>query len=458
MPPSRLCVFVKGGETSEPTGMNAMSATTFRAAGTAAPGDLDRAVIKARNRLVPFLILMYTLAFLDRSNVGFAKQAFQADTGLSESAFALGAGLFFIGYALFEVPSNLMLHRVGARWWLARIMVTWGLVSAATMFAQGATSFYILRVLLGLAEAGFFPGVILFVTYWFPRRARGRILGLFYFGYPLSLMFGSPLSGLLLDFDGLGGLHGWQWMYLIEGLGASLIGIVAYWALSDRPEQADWLSPGERAALAAELAGEERAKAGEGPATLKRVFTDGRMLHFTLIYFLIQIGSYGVAFYLPTQVSALLGVKVGLEVGLVSAIPWAVALVAMAFWPDLAVRTGREKVCGFLSILAIGVGLVIAGHTPPVVAVAALCLTTAGIASAQPIFWTFPTSYLGGVAAAGGIAAINSVGNLGGFFAPNLRVWAEAQFGAPVASLYALAVASALGAVLILLLPRRRPV
>jgi hypothetical protein len=245
-------------------------------------------------------------------------------------------------------------------------------------------------------------------------------------------------------------------MYLIEGLGASLIGIVAYWALSDHPDQANWLTPGERAALATELTGEERAKAGEGPATLGRVFTDRRMLHFTLIYFLIQIGSYGVAFYLPTQVSALLGVKVGLEVGLVSAIPWAVALVAMAVWPDLAVRTGHERLCGFLSVLAIGVGLVIAANASPVVAIAALCLTTAGIASAQPIFWTFPTSYLGGVAAAGGIAAINSVGNLGGFFAPNLRVWAEHQFGAPVASLYALAVASVLGAALVLLLPRRR--
>ncbi|MCW6508654.1 MFS transporter [Lichenifustis flavocetrariae] len=433
-----------------------MSATATPGITAAAPGDLDSAVAKARARLVPFLILMYTLAFLDRSNVGFAKQAFQADTGLSDSAFALGAGLFFVGYALFEVPSNLILHRVGARWWMARIMITWGLVSAATMFAHGETSFYILRVLLGIAEAGFFPGVILFVTFWFPRRTRGRILGLFYFGYPLSLMFGSPLSGLLLDFDGAFGLRGWQWMYLIEGIVASIVGIVAYWALSDRPEQATWLSPGERAAIAQELASEDRAKRHEGPASLSKVFTDPRMLHFTLIYFLLQIGSYGVAFYLPTQVSALLGVKVGLEVGLVSAIPWAVALAVMFFWPDLAVKTGNERLFGFVSVLAIGVGLVIAAHASPAIAIAALCLTTAGIASAQPIFWTFPTNYLGGIAAAGGIAAINSVGNLGGFFAPNLRVWAEHQFGTPVASLYALAIAAAFGAGLVLLLPRRR--
>ncbi len=213
-----------------------------RGAASASPGELASAVAKARARLVPFLILMYTLAFLDRANIGFAKQAFQADTGVSDAAFAFGAGLFFVGYALLEIPSNLIMHRVGARWWMCRIMVTWGLVAAATMFAHGELSFYLLRFLLGVTEAGFFPGVILFVTYWFPRRERGRILGLFYFGYPLSLMFGSPLSGLLLTFDGAGGLHGWQWMYLIEGLAASSVGILAYFVLTDRPEQAQWLT------------------------------------------------------------------------------------------------------------------------------------------------------------------------------------------------------------------------
>jgi sugar phosphate permease len=268
-------------------------------------------------------------------------------------------------------------------------------------------------------------------------------------------MFGSPLSGLLLELDGALGLKGWQWMYLVEGLGASLIGIVAYFALTDRPEHAGWLGPDERRALETQLSAEERSKAEAGTPPLGRVFTDLRMLHLTLIYFLLQIGSYGVAFYLPTQVSALLGVKVGLEVGLVSAIPWAAALVAMAIWPDMAVKAGRERLFGGLSILAIGVGLVIAANSPPAVAIAALCLTTAGIASAQPIFWTFPTSYLGGIAAAGGIAAINSVGNLGGFFAPNLRVWAEHQFGAPVASLYALAAAALLGSLLMVVIPRR---
>ena len=433
-----------------------MAVLTGAAARPAAGSDLASAVAKARARLVPFLILMYTMAFLDRSNVGFAKQAFQADTGIGDAAFALGAGLFFVGYALLEIPSNLILHRVGARRWLCRIMVTWGIVAAAMMFASGEASFYALRVLLGMAEAGFFPGVILFVTYWFPRSERGRILGMFYFGYPLSLMFGSPVSGLLLVLDGALGLHGWQWMYLVEGLAASAVGVLAYFVLTDRPEQATWLDDGERAAVARKMAREEQDKASHGPASLKAAFSDPRMLHFVLIYFLMQIGSYGVAFYLPTQVSALLGVKVGPLVGFVSAIPWAVALLAMAFWPHMAVTSGRERLYGAISVFAIAVGLVIAVSAPPLFAIAALCITTAGLASAQPIFWTFPTNYLSGVAAAGGIALINSIGNLGGFLAPNLRVWAEATFGAPSASLYALAISAVLGSALILMLPRRQ--
>ena len=434
-----------------------MTVLTGPAVPREAGGDLASAVRKARARLVPFLILMYTMAFLDRSNVGFAKQAFQADTGVSDAAFAFGAGLFFVGYALLEVPSNLIMHRVGARRWLCRIMVTWGVVAAAMLFATGDTSFYVLRVLLGMAEAGFFPGVILFVTYWFPRAERGRILGMFYFGYPLSLMFGSPASGLLLALDGALGLHGWQWMYLVEGLGASAVGVLALFVLTDRPEQADWLDAGERAAVARQLASEEAGKASHGPASIRAAFADPRMLHFIAIYFLIQIGSYGVAFYLPTQVSALLGVKVGPLVGFVSAIPWAVALLAMAVWPHLAVTRGQERLFGAISVFAIAAGLVVAASAPPLVAIAALCVTTAGIASAQPIFWTFPTNHLTGVAAAAGIALINSIGNLGGFLAPNLRVWAEAAFGTPTASLYALAVSAVLGGALVLLLPRRRP-
>ena len=197
---------------------------------------------KVTRRLLPFLLLMYILAFLDRANVGFAKAAFQADTGISNAAFAFGASIFFLGYALFEVPSNLIMHRVGAKIWMARIMVTWGLISAAMMFAHNETTFYILRVLLGIAEAGFFPGVILYLTYWFPSFARGRAMGLFYFGAPLAFIFGSPLSGMLLEFDGFGGLHGWQWMFMVEGLLASVVGVWAYFYLDNKPADAKWLT------------------------------------------------------------------------------------------------------------------------------------------------------------------------------------------------------------------------
>jgi MFS family permease len=222
-----------------------------------APVALARAIRTATWRLVPFLLLLYVLAFLDRANVGFAKQALLVETGLSEAAYAFGAGLFFIGYAVLEVPSNLMLHRIGARVWLCRIMVTWGLISAAMMFAWTPTAFCLLRFLLGVAEAGFFPGVVLYLTYWFPSRARGRVMGLFYFGAPLAFIFGGPLSGLLMDLNGALGLRGWQWMFLIEGLAASVVGVWTYWYLPNRPAEAAWLNDPERQALQTAVEAEE---------------------------------------------------------------------------------------------------------------------------------------------------------------------------------------------------------
>ena len=211
---------------------------------------LNDAVSRAKLRLVPFLLLMYVLAFLDRANIGFAKESFQASAAISDAAYALGAGLFFITYSLFEVPSNLILHRIGARRWLSRIMVTWGLISAAMSLTEGELSFYVLRLLLGAAEAGFFPGVILYLTYWFPQQQRGRVLGLFYFGAPIAFIVGGPLSGLLLEFHGPGGLEGWQWMFVVEGLLASVVGVWAWWYLQDRPQDAKWLSQVARSSRA----------------------------------------------------------------------------------------------------------------------------------------------------------------------------------------------------------------
>jgi sugar phosphate permease len=416
---------------------------------------LQRALARARWRLVPFLILMYLLAYLDRVNIGFAKPTYQLDAGVSEAAFAFGAGVFFLTYALFEFPSNLMLHRFGARKWLARIMVTWGLLSAGMMFAHDETTFIALRMLLGAAEAGLFPGAILYLTYWFTREARGKVLSIFYFGSPLALMLGGPLSGLFLELDGLFGLHGWQVMFAIEGLLTVAVGIWAFFYLTDRPEQAHWMPADEREALSRALQAEEREKALTGVTRLGAALKDPRLLHFAAIYFLIQITGLGVAFYLPTQVSALLGVKVGLLVGLVSAIPWACALVAGFFYPDFAVRSGRRRLFFMLSLSSIGLGLAVSAHASPLIAIAALCFVTMGIMTAQPIFWTFPTAYLGGAAAAGGFALINSIGALGGFVAPVLRTAAVEAGGSQAFGLYAIAAAAFVAIGLVSLLHER---
>jgi len=399
---------------------------------------------------------MYILSFLDRANIGFAKQAFQASAGISDAAYALGAGLFFLTYALLEVPSNLIMHRVGARIWMARIMVTWGLIAAAMMFAKGEYSFYALRLLLGAAEAGFFPGVILYLTYWFPQRSRGQVMGLFYFGAPLAFIFGSPLSGLLLELHGMAGLEGWQWMFLIEGSLASVVGVWAFFYLDDKPADARWLPTAEKQALSAAIAQEEQAKTSHGPSAVRTALANPRVLYFVAIYFLIQMSVYGVIFYLPTQVGALLGKKVGLEVGLVTAIPWICALVAAYALPRLADRAGNHRVVAAITLAVSGLGIAVSAGSGPAVALIALCFAAAGFIAVQPLFWTFPTGYLGGVAAAGGIALVNAMGNLGGFVAPNVKAWADATFSSGQAGLYTLACTTLVGAALILML--RRPV
>jgi sugar phosphate permease len=383
---------------------------------------------------------MYMLSYLDRANIGFAKQSFQANTGVSEVAFAFGASIFFIGYALFEFPSNLILHKVGARVWMARIMITWGAVATCMLFTRSDTSFSIVRFLLGSAEAGFFPGSILFMTYWFPAKARGRMLGLFYFGSPLAMMFGGPISGALLELDGLMGLQGWQWLFMIEGVGTIVLGLFVLWYLTDRPADARWLTEEERSALAEAIAAEDQEKAALGHVRLGKALTDLRLLHFCAIYFLIQIAGYGFAFYMPSQVSALMQMKIGLTVGFVAAIPWLCAVIAAVFYPPFATKTGYRRSLGMLALFAIAVGLAASGNLPPVWAIFALCFVAMGIICAQPIFWTFPAGYYTGYAAAGSFAVVNAIGNLGGFVAPNLKVWAEVGFGAN-AGLYAVAAA-----------------
>src|SRR6187200_2390938 len=322
----------------------------------------ELATKKVFKRLIPFLLLMYVIAFLDRSNVSFAQKEFEVDIGISAAAYAFGAGLFFVGYAIFEVPSNLLLHRVGARWWLSRIMVSWGIVAAAFVFVQGPISFYILRFLLGVAEAGFFPGVILYLTYWIPARHLSRARGYFYMGIALAGILGNPLSGALLELNGLFNLRGIQWMFMVEGLLAVVVGVWAYFYLTDKPVHAMWLPEDERQALAETVDAEDTAKAeGEGPQKVLAALGNWRVWYFALIYFCIQIAVYGVTFFLPTQVTAITHQTLGFQASLVTAIPWVFALVGLLIFPGLADRTRKHRLIGTLLLLGTAFGIVISG-------------------------------------------------------------------------------------------------
>ncbi len=411
---------------------------------------LQKTLAKISRRLLPFLLLMYIMAFLDRSNLGFAKNAFQLDTGLSDAVYAFGAGVFFIGYAIFEIPSNLIMHRVGAKRWMFRIMVSWGLISSLMFFANNATTFYLFRFLLGAAEAGFFPGVIYYLTYWFPTRMRARSVGIFYFGIPLSLIIGGPLSGSLLELDGLAGWKGWQWMFLVEGLMAVVVGIWAYWYLDSKPRDAKWLNDEEKGAVEKMLHDENSQKPGDAPGSVLKTMGNRKVQYFCLIYFMIQICLYGVVYYLPAHIAMLTGEAIGLQVGLITTIPWLFALLAAWLIPLMADKTGQRRWIAAGSLLLAAIGLVVTvAFDAPIPAIAGMCLATSGIIAAQPVFWTFPTSYLSGVAAAGGIAFINSMGTLGGFVAPNMKTWAEAEFNSAFAGMMVLAASAIIAAGLI---------
>ena len=413
----------------------------------------ERACGKALVHLLPWLLLMYVLAYLDRANLGFAKNAFQATTGISEASYAFGVGIFSLAYASIEIPSNIALHRFGARMWLSRIMISWGLVSAGMALVTTATGFYVMRVLLGIAEAGFFPGAVYFLSRWFPDARRARVMGIFYFGAPLSFVFGGPLSGLLLDADGLGGLHGWQWMFLVEGLLASAVGILVYFKLSNSPTEAAWLEPEEREALTATIAAEDREmSAAHGVTSLLQGLLNWRVIYLGLIYFLIQACVYGVVYYLPPQVGRLLGRNVGFVVGVVTAIPWSFALLASYYVPRFAEKIGRRRLVASLTMLACAAGVSLSSLLAPMplAALAALCVAVAGFIAVQPLFWTLPTAYLRGAAAAPGLALVNVMGALAGSVAPAYRLWADTRFGAG-AGLHALGASTLLGAVMIAL-------
>ena len=405
-------------------------------------------------RLIPFLLLCYIVAYLDRVNVGFAKLQMLGDLKFSDTIYGLGAGIFFIGYFIFEIPSNLILHRVGARVWIARIMISWGVLSACMMLVTTPTMFYVVRFLLGAAEAGFFPGIILYLTYWYPAQRRARMTALFMTAVAISGVIGGPLSGWVLrDFNGLNGWAGWQWMFLIEGIPSILIGIVVLLYLDDRITHAKWLSADEKALLERNIATDNAHKTD---ASIRAILTKGRVWHMSLIYFCFVMGLYGVSFWLPTIVKQT-GVSDALTIGLLSAIPWAFAVVAMVLVARSADRRDERRwhiaIPGLLG--AVGLVLTVLWRSDTALAMAALTLATMGIMATLPLFWSMPTAILAGTGAAAGIALINSLGNLAGFAAPYAVGALKDLTSSTNSGIYLLAASLVLGAILTLAVPAR---
>jgi MFS family permease len=367
-------------------------------------------------RLLPILTLAYMINYLDRTNISFAALTMNKDIGLTAAQYGRGAGIFFLGYCLFEVPSNLALYRFGARLWIARIMITWGLLSIAMVLVGGAWSFYVMRFLLGVAEAGFFPGVAFYLAFWFPPQYRARILAGFLVAIPFSTVVGAPLSGLLLELDGTFGLAGWKWLLILEGLPAVIFGFVVAYLLADRPETARWLDPQERDILAKMLAAEPRERERVG---ILEAIKDPRVIICALVQFGFTLGSYGILFWLPQIIKAS-GLP-NLTVSVLTAIPYAFATAAMIWWALVVDKSGKK--IGNLTI-ACGLGAVglVVSVLSDSLAIGLIGLTIAliGITSARAVFWTIPTRFMTGVGAASGLAFINSIGVAGGYFGPEL--------------------------------------
>lgn len=402
-----------------------MSATQPAPRDTRPDDDLGRRVIrKVTLRLVPFMGLLYFVNYLDRTNIGFAKLTMNHDLGMTETAYGLASGLFFIGYLFLEVPSNLILHRVGARRWIARIMVSWGIVASITTFVPNAGTLYVLRVLLGIAEAGFFPGMILYLTFWFPHRARAKVTGWFMVAIPLSSALGSPISGALLQYaEGAFGLTGWRAMFLFEGLPAIVLGVVTWFFLTDRPADAKWLDADERDWLTTELEGETETAQQHFGWSLRKSLTSPRILALAFVYFGIVYGLYAVSFFLPTIVAGFseqFGTDFSLsQTGLITGIPYLLGAIAMILWTRHSDRTAERvwhtAIPALLGAVTIPVALYL---NSPFAVMVAVSLAAIGINSALPVFWPLPSIFLTGAAAAGGIALINALGNLAGFAAP----------------------------------------
>jgi D-galactonate transporter len=411
--------------------------------------ELERSTMRVvGTRLIPFLMLCYFLSYLDRTNISIAGLTMNKDLGLTAAQFGLGAGLFFIGYFLFEIPSNLILHRVGARLWIARIMVSWGVVAAAMAVVQGPVSLYVVRIILGVAEAGFFPGIILYLTYWFPASYRGRAVGLFMSAIAISTAIGAPLGGLLLGLNGFGGLDGWRWLFVLEGVPTVIVGILVVFLLPSTPRRATWLTDEQRGWLTARLDAEEAKTRAEHHISVLQAIVKPRILALSLIYFSTVFGLYGIGFWLPQIIKKSLGISSNLQVSLLTAVPYALGIVAMIMWGRYCDRTGRYAVGTAVPMLVGGVALTASAFLTglPWLGYAGLCVCTLGVLMSFPGFWGLPSAFLTGAAAAAGIATVNTIGNLSGFVGPYWVGWLTDLFGSSQWGLVSIGVVMVVGA------------
>ncbi len=424
--------------------------------------ERHRAVVsRVTRRLIPFAFICYVVAYIDRVNVGFAATVLQRDLGLSDAQYGYGAGLFFLGYCVFEVPSNLILERVGARRWIARILIGWGVVSMGMVFVRDVHTFYLARVLLGLAEAGFFPGIVLYLTYWIPAADRARTGALFMMAAPVAIIIGAPISNRLLALDGALGIRGWHWLFIMEGLPAVLLGLFALRALTDRPRDADWLSTRDRDWLTRKMAEENARRAAIGHTSLGRSLRSGRVWLLCCVYFLNTVVTYGIFLWLPKMLTEAAGGRQSFALSLMTALPFCAALVAMFLVGRHSDRTGERKyhVAACTITAAIGLVLAVVFRGNLWLVVLSFTLSQIGQRSVQGVFWAIPPIFLGGTAAAACIGLINAIGNLGGWVGPSLMGMLRQATGTYSRGLLVLAAALAIETLVVisLRLPVRDP-
>ena len=414
-----------------------------------ASSALLSAVSKVKRHVLPLFVIMFIVNYIDRVNIGFVRTYMEHDLGIGAAAYGLGAGLFFIGYALFEVPSNILLQKVGARIWLTRIMLTWGLVAAGMAFIQNETHFYILRFLLGVAEAGFFPGVIYYFTRWLPGVERGKAIAIFLSGSAIASLISGPLSGALLQVSGLG-LHGWQWMYFIEGMVSVCLCFFVWFWLDSKPHDAKWLSRDEQDALVNAIDAEQLEREAATPIkpSLTTLLKDRQIILFCVIYFFIQLTIYAATFWLPSIIKKM-GDLSDMQVGLFNSIPWLLSIIGMYAFASFSAKWKHQQAWVAVALLIAAAGMFMSTTGGPVLAFVAICFAALGFKSASSLFWPIPQAYLDARIAAGVIALINSVGNLGGFVAPTTFGWLEEHTGSIQGGLYGLAGTSIIAAIIV---------